>query len=109
MFSDLTSFLSNSTIHGLVHIPAARRLSRLFWVFVVVAGLVGSAYLILKSFRGWQESPISTSVEVLPITEITFPNVTVCPPRKTFTALNYDLMKVQGVRVDQTIRDHTGS
>ena len=48
-------------------------------------------------------------MEVLPITEITFPNVTVCPPRKTFTALNYDLMKVKGVQVDQRIRDHISS
>ena len=48
----------------------------------------------MKSFRGWEESPISTSVSVLPITQITFPNLTVCPPRGTFTSLNYDLLRV---------------
>ena len=104
MFSDLTSFLSNSTIHGLVHIPPARRLTRLFWVFVVVAGLMGSTFLIVKSFRGWQESPVSTSVEILPINQFTFPEVTVCPPRDSFTLLNYDLVLADRIILDDDVR-----
>ena len=87
----VNDFLSSSTIHGLAYIPTSRGLLRLFWVLVVVSGFSTAAYLIVKSFRGWQESPISTSIEVLPITEMTFPNVTVCPPRDTLTLLNYDL------------------
>ena len=106
MLKEINVFLSSTTIHGLSYIPASRKLLKLFWLAVVLAGFSCSAFLILQSFRGWQESPISTSVEVLPITEITFPNVTVCPPRKTFTALNYDLVKVEGVQVNQTIREH---
>ena len=106
MFEDLmTSFLSSSTIHGLVHIASTKRLSRLFWMIVVVTGLMGSLFLIVKSFRGWQESPISTSVEILPIKEITFPNVTVCPPRKTFTALNVDLRMAREITVNVSSRD----
>ena len=105
MFEDLmTSFLSSSTIHGLVHIASTKRLSRLFWMIVVVTGLMGSLFLIVKSFRGWQESPISTSVEILPITEITFPNVTVCPPRDTFTLLNLDLMMANKIVIDEKTR-----
>ena len=109
MLAEINLFLNSTTIHGLSYIPASRKLLKLFWLAVVLAGFTCSASLILKSFRGWQESPISTSVEVLPITEITFPNVTVCPPRKTFTALNYDLMKVQGVQLNETIRDDISS
>ena len=36
--------------------------------------------------------PGYSSISVLPITRITFPNLTVCPPRGTFTSLNYDLL-----------------
>ena len=93
MFEDFTAFLSSSTIHGLSYLPTTRRLARLFWLLVVVSGFSTAAYLIVKSFRGWEESPISTSVSVLPITQITFPNLTVCPPRGTFTSLNYDLVR----------------
>ena len=104
MLSGLTSFLSTSTIHGLAQIPPARRLSRLFWVFVVVSGLMGSTFLIVKSFRGWQESPVSTSVEILPINQFTFPQVTVCPPRDSFTLLNYDLVLADRIRLDEGVR-----
>ena len=61
---------------------------------MVLSGFSTATYLIVKSFRGWEESPISTSVSVLPITQITFPNLTVCPPRGTFTSLNYDILRV---------------
>ena len=32
-----------------------------------------------------------TTIETLPISELKFPKVTVCPPKNTFTDLNYDL------------------
>ena len=72
---------------------------------MVSAGFGISTYLIVKSFKGWEESPIATSVEMLPITEITFPNVTVCPPRDTFTILNYDLAMAENVDVTGNVRD----
>ena len=53
---------------------------------------LGPAVQCSTLFRGWEESPISTSISVLPITQLTFPNVTVCPPGGTFTSLNYDLL-----------------
>ena len=101
----VNDFLSSSTIHGLAYIPTSRGLLRLFWVLVVVSGFSTAAYLIVKSFRGWQESPISTSIEVLPITEMTFPNVTVCPPRDSLTLLNYDLQRAADVNVSREERE----
>ena len=105
MLEDFTAFLSSSTIHGLAYIPTSRGLLRLFWVLVVVSGFSTATYLIVKSFRGWQESPISTSIEVLPITEMTFPNVTVCPPRDSLTLLNYDLQRAADVNVSREERE----
>ena len=35
---------------------------------------------------------MTTNIETLPIAEAPFPRVTVCPPKNTFTNLNYDLI-----------------
>ena len=48
--------------------------------------------MIYQSFKSWADAPISTIIETLPISEITFPKIVVCPPRNTFTNLNYDLI-----------------
>ena len=68
-----------------------KRFSRLFWIIVVFSGFSGAVVLIYKSFKSWTESPITTTVETLPISDLTFPNVTVCPPKDTYTNLNFDL------------------
>ena len=49
---------------------------------------------------------VSTNIETLPITEITFPKVTVCPPKNTLTNLNYDLEKSKNVDVGETTREN---
>ena len=85
------TFLESSTIHGLTYVSTTRKYVRLFWIFVVIGGFVGASLLIKESFDSWSESPIKTTIETLPISEITFPKVTVCPPKNTFTDLNYDL------------------
>mgnify|MGYP003328491378 CR=1 FL=1 len=35
---------------------------------------------------------MKTNIETLPITNFKFPKVTVCPPKNTYTDLNYDLL-----------------
>ena len=85
-------FLESSTIHGLVYISTSRRHVRLLWLCVVVSGFIGAGVLIQQSFSSWADSPISTTIETLPITDLDFPNVTVCPPRNTFTSLYPDLV-----------------
>ena len=69
----ITDFLENSTIHGLLHISRTRRLVRLIWVGIVTAGFSGAAILIQQSFSSWADSPVSTTIKTLPITEIDFP------------------------------------
>ena len=94
-------FLESSTIHGLVYIATTRQLVRLFWLGVVIAGFTGSFLLIQQSFTSWADSPVSTTIETLPITEMDFPKVTVCPPRNSFTNLNYDLLRVENRTLDE--------
>ena len=98
-------FLQSSTIHGLSHISTTRKYGRLFWILVVITGFIGASLLIKVSFDSWSESPVKTTIETLPIAEITFPKVTVCPPKNTFTDLNYDLMMTENVTLTKEMRD----
>ena len=100
-----SQFLESSTIHGLTYISTTRRFAKLFWILVVITGFVGASLLIKESFDSWSESPVKTSIETLPISEIKFPKVTVCPPKNTFTDLNYDLMMPDNVTLTEKMRD----
>ena len=98
-------FFESSTIHGLAYIATGRRYVRLFWILVVIVGFTGAGYMIYQSFQSWAGSPIKTTIETLPITEmITFPKVTVCPPKNTYTDLNYDLMMTENMTLDNDTR-----
>ena len=91
------TFLESSTIHGLTYISTTGKYAKIFWILIVFAGFIGASLLIKESFDSWYESPIKTTIETLPISEINFPKVTVCPPKNTFTDLNYDLMMTENL------------
>ena len=101
----LNTFLESSTIHGLSYIAAGRKYVRLFWILVVIGGFSAAGFIIYQSFQSWADSPVKTTIETLPITEITFPKVTVCPPKNTYTDLNYDLMMTENMTLDSAIRN----
>ena len=101
---DLKNCLDSSTIHGVANIARGRKYVRLFWSLVVICGFTGASFLIYKSFQSWAESPIKTTIETNSITEITFPKVTVCPPKDTYTDLNYDLMMAENMTLDNDTR-----
>ena len=102
--NEFRNFLESSTIHGLTYISSTRKLVRLFWIFVVITGFSAASFMIYQSFQAWEENPVSTNIETLPITEITFPKVTVCPPKGTYTDLNYDLMITEKMVLDNEVR-----
>ena len=97
---DLKQYLEGSTIHGLAYISSSSRFKRLFWVLVVVTGFTAAGILIYQSFANWEESPVSTTIETLPISEITLPKITVCPAKNTYTNLNYDLEMMGNRTID---------
>ena len=101
----LTTFLESSTIHGLAYIATGRKYVRLFWILVVIAGFTGAIVLIYESFQSWADSPVKTTIETRAITDFTFPKVTVCPPKNTFTDLNYDLMTTGNMTIDNETRN----
>ena len=99
------TFLESSSIGGLNHIATSKKFARLFWIFAVLAGFTGAAFLIQLSFQSWSLSPVKTTVETLPISRITLPKVTVCPPKNTFTDLNYDLLRADEMGLDDDKRN----
>jgi hypothetical protein len=62
-------------------------------LIIVVCGFCIAGYLINDSYSDWLDSPIATTITTHPIDDLDFPIVTVCPPKGSHTALNYDLMK----------------
>ena len=100
----VTEFLDNSTIHGLSFISSNRRWARMFWILVVIGGFSGAGYLINWSFDNWSQSPIITTVETFPISELILPNVTVCPPKNSLLNLNYDIVHSDELKLDNDTR-----
>ena len=101
----LRQYLESSTIQGLGYVLIEKRFGRLFWIFVVFLGFTLSGLLIKQSFTNWSESPIRTTIETRPISELTFPKVTVCPPENTFTDLNFDLMMLENMTLTDKERE----
>ena len=102
---NIKAFLGSSTIHGLYYISVGRKWSRLFWTLIVIGGFSGAGCLIYTSFHNWKQSPISTTIETLPISQITFPNVTVCPPKNSFLNLNHDIKQSENIKLDNDTRE----
>ena len=101
----LRTFLESSTIHGLSYISSSNKYARFFWLLVVVLGFTGCGLLINESVKSWEESPVKTGIETLPISKIKLPNLTVCPPKNTFTDLNYDLLILENSTLTMDQRD----
>ena len=101
----VSTFLESSTIHGLNYISTTRKFVRLFWILVVISGFITAAFLIKESFDSWSDSPIKTTFETFPISELTLPKLTVCPPKNTFTDLNYYLMMTENNTLTEKMRD----
>ena len=101
----LKEFLDSSSIAGLTQVANNKGLVRLFWTIVVILGFAVSGLLIQMSFMSWAESPVRTTIETVPIKELTFPKVTVCPPKNTYTNLNYDLMRAKNMTIGKETRE----
>ena len=98
-------FLETTTIHGLSYIATTRKYARVFWLLVVIGGFTCASYLIYESFQSWAVSPIKTTLETLPMSDIRFPKLTVCPPKNTFTDLNFDMMLAEKYNFTDKMRE----
>ena len=96
-------FLESSTIHGLGYISSSKsHVTKVLWACVVITGFSTAGFLINNSYTDWKDNPVSTTISTQPIADLKFPKITVCPPRGSNTALNYDLMKLNKTMNDTT-------
>lgn len=100
----IKTFLDTSTIHGLSWISSTRRWSRLIWILIVIGGFSAAGYLIYESFHNWDQGPVTTTLETLSISKITFPNVTICPPKTLVLNLNYDILQLENIKLGKEKR-----
>ena len=96
----LREFSEHSTIHGIGYISRTQSCVRLLWILTVLSGFITAGFLIMQSFYNWEISPIATTLETVPIEQVTYPLIYVCPPKNTFTNLNYDLENVPDERLE---------
>ena len=97
-------FFDTTSINGITFIKKSKGLARLFWILVVIAGFSGAVFMLNESFKNWRNNPISTTEETKRISDITFPNVTICPPNIILN-LNHDIKDAEAVRLNDDIRD----
>ena len=111
--SPFREFLETSNLHGLVHISKAESMwGRILWTISVIASFTIASIQINSSFSQWSNQPISSLITTHPIKALKFPNVTVCPPKGTNTALNYDLTRLDTTfkpSEEEKIQDETKS
>ena len=79
-------FLENSSICGLAHIANSKtKIEKAYWIVVSVLMVAGALYLIADAFDDWAKNPISTITEPETISNVTFPQIVVCPPKVSFS------------------------
>ncbi|KAK9883359.1 hypothetical protein WA026_001534 [Henosepilachna vigintioctopunctata] len=96
-------YCENSSIQGFAHIAKDTVLiERLWWVVMFLLCSAGSIFMVLLILDKWVTTPVlvSFSKAEMPIHEIPFPAVTICPESKVSrTCLNYTdvlLSKMKG-------------
>ena len=97
-------FLETSTIHGLQYISSSKRFARVFWTFVVLSGFIAATGIISESFSNWNNQPIITTIETLPLAELTLSIIIICPPKDCVTNLNFDLKEADKLVLNEMTR-----
>ena len=78
-----------------------------FWIIVIIATLLVSIIFTVRTVSEWSDigNQISTSMVTLPISRAKFPSVTVCPPKHSHTALNYDIIRADNIILSEDDRE----
>ena len=98
-------FCSTSSIHGTYFWYESRSWSsKIIWGLIVLVGMTLAALFIYKHNLSWQAHPVVTSVKQIPIGEVHFPAITICPRDHTrYVAIQSDLV-ILGPKYHCTIK-----
>ena len=76
-------YSSATTIHGIAYIfgDDVSKVERFLWAVVVALALLLTTYQVANLYKDWQNDPVVTTLDTvaLPIEDIEFPAVTICP------------------------------
>ena len=76
-------YSSATTIHGISYLSSDKIpvVERLLWFVVVILAMIFTTFQVCKLYKEWQDEPVITTLDTvaLPIEEIEFPAVTICP------------------------------
>ena len=98
-------YLEASSLAGLSFISNSKSIwSRSTWISAFLLFIFLAVYQIDSTFKSWDKNPVSTDIEVLPISGVKLPGITVCPPKGSHTALNYDLIRARNITLDDKDR-----
>ena len=124
MISTLQDFSTQTSIHGMYYVGSNQhsRLGRILWMLMVVLALACTTYQVVSIWYQWSDDPVVTSLKKisLPVEQIDFPAVTICPQGSTANIMDnflyhqfeewmirnidqYDQMMKRKKRSDETI------
>ena len=90
-------YLATSTAHGLAYLVEDGRSSieRIFWILITTLAISFTAFQTTQLYRQWKDDPVVTSLDTvkMPISEIEFPAVTICPQGSVNEIMNSVLFK----------------
>ena len=101
----LKDYLEASSIAGLSFLSSSKSLwSRSTWISAVIFSFFFAIYQIDSTFKSWDKNPVTIDMEILPISRVKLPGITVCPPKGSHTGLNYDLIRARNITLDNKDR-----
>ena len=93
----IREYTSASVIHGVSYInPDGRMIAeKIIWTILVASAFAFAAYEVQSLYKNWQESPVLTVLDTvtLPIEEIDFPAITICPQGSSKDIMNAALFE----------------
>ena len=93
----IREYTSASVIHGVSYMnPDGRMIAeKIIWTILVASAFAFAAYEVHSLYENWQESPVLTVLDTvtLPIEEIDFPAITICPQGSSKDIMNAALFE----------------
>ena len=89
------SYASATTIHGISYLSNENsKIERFLWLVVVVAAMMFTLLQTTTLYADWQNEPVIRTLDsIIPITDVEFPAVTICPQGTIDRALDAVLFK----------------
>jgi hypothetical protein len=76
----LTSYFTEASLHGLQYLTNGRGiLEKAIWAFLIVLNITIAVVFIHTSTVTWISTPVVTSVDLTPLSNLNFPAITLCP------------------------------